>query len=96
MPLVVAAERNGGATGEGVIAESRLPVPGHGELCAVQELGLIQKSSGEIGAIKYCLEEVRSLQMGTRQVRLAQICSSEIGTSEIGLGEIEPAQIEPS
>ena len=34
--------------------------------------------------------------MGTRQVRVAQGCSSEIGISEISLREIERAQVEPS
>ena len=46
-----------------------MPVPGGYELSAVQELGLIQKSSDEIGTIKYRLEQVRPLQMRTRQVR---------------------------
>ena len=72
------------ATGKRVISECRLPVPGHGELCAVQELSLIQKRCREIGAIKYRLEEVRPLKMGTRQVRLAQICPPEVGTPKVG------------
>jgi len=81
--------------GKLVIAECRLPVPGNSQLGAIQELGSLQEGPGEVGAIEHCFEEVRLLQIGTREVRLDQIRSSEIGTLKIRAGKIEPAQIEP-
>jgi hypothetical protein len=60
-----------------------LPVPGGNELSAVQELGCIQESPGKISAIKDRFEEVRAVQMHTRQIRPAQIRPSEIGTAPI-------------
>jgi hypothetical protein len=61
-----------------------LPVPGDNELSAVQELGSIQKSPGKISVIEHRLEEVRAVQMSTRQVRPAQVRAPEIGTSKVG------------
>src|SRR5262249_55693823 len=88
--------RNCSATGKRVIAESRLPVLGHDELCAVQELGIAQKSSGEIGATKNRLEEVCPLQVGAGQVRPVQLRASEIGALKINPGKIVSAQVEAS
>jgi hypothetical protein len=42
-----------------------LPVPGDDELGTIKELGAIQKSPGEISAIEYSFEEVRTLETGT-------------------------------
>src|SRR5205807_10151487 len=49
------------------------------ELSAVQELGSVQKSPGKNSAIKHRLEEVRAVQMRTRQIRPAQGRAPEIG-----------------
>src|SRR5215469_5123523 len=87
--------RNRRPAGKCSIAEGHLPVPGNNELRTVQKLRSIQEGPGEVGAIEHCFEEVRLLQIGTRQVRLDQIRSSEIGTLKIRAGKIEPAQIEP-
>ena len=76
--------RNSRATGKRLIAKGRLPVPGNYDLNAVQELGTIQKSPGKISAINDRFEEVRAVQMHTRQIRPAQIRPSEIGTAKIG------------
>src|SRR5438270_8537595 len=76
--------RNRGATDKRLITEGRLPVPGDHKLSAVEELGSIQKSPGEIGPIEHRLEEVRAVQMSTRQVRPAQVRAPEIGTSKVG------------
>ena len=56
----------------------------------------MQKSAGEVGAIQHCFEKLRPLQMGARQVRLAEIRSPEIGTPKVRPGEIKSAQIESS
>jgi hypothetical protein len=65
--------RNSRATPKLLITESRLPVPGDEELGAVQELGSIQESSGEVGAIELRLEQVCAIQTGTRQIRIAEV-----------------------
>src|SRR5215813_4888240 len=51
--------RNGGATSEVVVTESRLPVLGNDKLRTIQELRSIQESPGEVGAIEHRLEKVR-------------------------------------
>ena len=88
--------RNSGAAGQHVIAEGGLPVPGDDELSTIKKLGSGQEGPSQIGAIEYRFEEVRALQMGTRQIRVAEVCSPQIGTPKIGLRKIEPAQIEAS
>jgi hypothetical protein len=85
-----------GAAAERLITQSRLPIPGGDELGTIQKLGFRQKGPGKIGTIEYCFEEVRALEMGACQIRVAEICSPEIGAPKIGPRKIEPAQIEPS
>src|SRR5438094_6427897 len=75
--------RNRGTTGKRRITEGRLPVPSKDKLGTVQKSSSFQISPGEIGAIEYRFEEVRTLQTGTRQIRVAEFCSSEVGTAEI-------------
>ncbi len=57
--------RNSCSTGKRLIPEGCLPVPSNDELSTIQKLSAIQISPGKIGAIKYRLEEVRALEMGT-------------------------------
>ena len=73
-----------------------MPVPGDGQLRAIQELGSIEKGSGEVRTVEQCFEKICPLKVGSRQVRLAQVGSSEIGTPKIRSGKIVPAQIEPA
>ena len=51
---------------------------------------------GKIGAIKYRFEEICILQMGTRQIGVAEQRPPEIGAPKLPLGKIKAAQIEPS
>jgi hypothetical protein len=55
---------NSGAAAEGLITESRLPVPGNDELGTIKKLGFRQKGPGKIGAIEYSFEEVRAFEVG--------------------------------
>ena len=70
---------NSRATGKRVVSESRLPVPGNNQLRAIEELGLTQERSRQIGAVEHCFEKVRPLNVSTRQTRVTQIRSSQIG-----------------
>ena len=56
------------------------------ELSAVQELGSVQKSPGKNSAIKHRLEEVRAVQMRTRQIRPAQGRAPEELSPNLGDG----------
>jgi hypothetical protein len=60
-----------------------LPVPSDDELGTIQELSSIQISSGQIGAIAYRFEEVRTLEMGARHTRIAAFRPSEVRTPKI-------------
>jgi hypothetical protein len=79
------------ATGKRLIAEGRLPVPSTDELGTTQKLSSIEVSPGNIGAIEYRFEEVRTLQT---QIRITECRSPKVGTAEIRAGKIEPGQID--
>src|SRR6516165_12625200 len=83
-----------GAAAEFIIAKRRLPVPGDGQLRAIQELRAIEESPGEIGAVEHRLEQVRFLQVRAGELRVGKVGSPQIGTPQIGTRKIKPAQIE--
>jgi hypothetical protein len=85
-----------GAAAKRVIAKRRLPVPSDDELGTIQELGAVKECSSEIGTVQQSFEEVRPLQVGSRQIRIAAFRSPKIGAPKVRPRKIEPAQIVPS
>jgi hypothetical protein len=63
---------NSGTTAQRGIAEGRLPIPGGDELGTIQELGVVEERSGEMGTVEHRFEEVRPVNSRCRRRPLFQ------------------------